>query len=95
MQALAEDVRTVRLPLNKLSLLKDISKASKRLGQGREKDPNIEEIARELDMAPEEIRDTMLSARSVRSLDESFEDDDERNLLSLLADNDQDLPDDD
>ena len=95
LQTIAEQARTVRLPLNKLSLLKDISKASKRLGQGREKDPNIEEIARELDMAPEEIRDTMLSARSVRSLDESFEDDDERNLLSLLADNDQDLPDDD
>jgi len=93
LQTIAEQARTVRLPLNKLSLLKDISKASKRLGQGREHDPNIEEIARELDMAPEDIRDTMLSARSVRSLDESFEDDDERNLLSLLADNDQDLPD--
>jgi RNA polymerase primary sigma factor len=95
LQTIAEQARTVRLPLNKLSLLKDISKASKRLGQGRAGDPNIEEIARELDLTPDEIRDTMLSARSVRSLDESFEDDDERSLLSLLADHSQDLPDND
>ena len=95
LQTIAEQARTVRLPLNKLSLLKDISKASKRLGQGRESDPDIEEIAVELDMLPDEIRDTMLSARSVRSLDEAFEEDDERNLMSLLTDHSQLAPDDD
>ena len=45
LQTIAEHVRTVRLPLNKLSLLKDISKASRRLGQGREEEPDVEEIA--------------------------------------------------
>ena len=52
LQTIAEHARTVRLPLNKLSLLKDISKASRRLGQGREGDPDIEEIAQELDIPP-------------------------------------------
>ena len=94
LQTIAEHARTVRLPLNKLSLLKDISKASRRLGQGRESEPGIEEIAAELDVPADEVLETMLSARSVRSLDESFEEDDERSLLNILADNTQATPDD-
>lgn len=93
LQSIAEHARTVRLPLNKLSLLKDISKASRKLGQGRESEPAIEEIARELDMPEQEILDTMMSARSVRSLDESFEEDDERSLLNILSDDNQATPD--
>ena len=93
LQTIAEHARTVRLPLNKLSLLKDISKVSRKLGQGREGEPAIEEIAAELDVAPREVLDTMLSARSVRSLDESFEEDDERSLLNILTDDSQGLPD--
>ena len=95
LQTIAEHARTVRLPLNKLSLLKDISKASRRLGQGRESEPGVEENAAELDVPAEEVLETMLSARSVRSLDESFEEDDERSLLNILADNTQATPDDD
>ena len=49
LQSIAEHARTVRLPLNKLSLLKDISKASRKLGQGREGEPAIEEIARRIE----------------------------------------------
>ena len=93
LQTIAEHARTVRLPLNKVSLLKDISKASQRLGQGREGDPGIEEIAEELDVPTEEVLETMLSARTVRSLDEAFEEDDERSLLNILADSSQETPD--
>ncbi len=93
LQTIAEHARTVRLPLNKLSLLKDISKASRRLGQGRESEPGVDEIAAELDVPAEEVLDTMLSARTVRSLDEAFEEDDERSLLNILADTSQEAPD--
>ena len=93
LQSIAEHARTVRLPLNKVSLLKDISKASRKLGQGRESDPHIEEIAKELDVSADEVLETMLSARTVRSLDEAFEEDDERNLLNTLADSNQETPD--
>jgi RNA polymerase primary sigma factor len=95
LQTIAEHARTVRLPLNKLSLLKDISKVSRRLGQGREVEPDVEEIAAELEVAPREILDTMLSARTVRSLDETFEEDDERSLLNILSDDASDTPDSD
>ena len=93
LQTIAEHARTVRLPLNKVSLLKDISKVSRRLGQGREIDPNIDEIASELDVPAQEVLETMLSARTVRSLDEAFEEDDERSLLNILADSTQETPD--
>ena len=93
LQTIAEHARTVRLPMNKVSLLKDISKTSRRLGQGREAEPRIEEIAAELEVPTEEVLETMLSARAVRSLDESFEEDDERSLLNILSDTSQVKPD--
>jgi RNA polymerase primary sigma factor len=93
LQTLAEHVRTVRLPLNKVSLLKDISKASRKLGQDRASDPGIEEIAAELEVPAEEVLETILSARAVCSLDESFTDDDERSLLNTLADDTTEAPD--
>ena len=93
LQTLAEHVRTVRLPLNKVSLLKDISKASRKLGQDRASEPDIEEIAAELEVPADEVRETILSARAVCSLDESFTDDDERSLLNTLADDTTEAPD--
>jgi|TARA_B100000676_G_scaffold274324_1_gene293707 RNA polymerase primary sigma factor len=93
LQTLAEHVRTVRLPLNKVSLLKDISKASRKLGQDRASEPDIEEIAAELEVPAEEVLETILSARAVCSLDESFTDDDERSLLNTLADDTTEAPD--
>jgi RNA polymerase primary sigma factor len=93
LQSLAEHVRTVRLPLNKVSLLKDISKASRKLGQNREAEPDIAEIAEELDVPVEEVLETILSARAVCSLDESFTDDDERSLLNTLPDDSLEAPD--
>jgi len=94
LQTIAEDARTVHLPANKLSLLKDISKVSRRLSQGRESDPGIEEIAAELDIQADEVLETILSARAVRSLDEVFTEEDERSLLDTLVDERQETPDD-
>ncbi len=95
LQTIANHARTVRLPMNRLSQLKDISKVSRKLGQGRETEPEIEEIAAELEVSPQEVQDTILSARPVRSLDESFEDDDERSNLNSIPDTTQKAPDSD
>ena len=93
-QTLAEHVRTVRLPLNKVNLLKDISKVSHRLGQGSDGgEPALEDIAAEMDVPTEVVTDAVLSARPVTSLDGTFENDDKPSLLSLLADTSQDAPD--
>ena len=93
LQSIAEHARTVRLPLNKVNLLKDIAKVSRQLGQERGSDPDIQEIIEELNVPVEEVLETMLSARTVRSLDEMFEEDNERSLLDILVDEQQEAPD--
>ncbi len=93
LQTIAEHARTVRLPMNRVSLLRNISQTSQRLRQGRETEPGIEEIAAALEVPAEEVLETMLSARAVRSLDEPFEADDDKNLLNILADTTQVNPD--
>ena len=94
LQAVADQARTVRLPLNKLSQLREISEAARRLGQGREGgEPNADEIADDLDLSMHDVVNTMLSARSVRSLDATLGSEDERNLLDTIADSAQGPPD--
>ena len=101
LQTLAEQVRIVRLPHNKVDLLREISKASHKLGQDWVSEPDIEEIATELEVPDEEdleeiatelevpvkkIQETILSDFDVYSLDE-FLTDDNRSLLDTLTDN--------
>ena len=96
LQTLAEHVRIVRLPLNKVSLLKDIAKATHKLNQDSEPDIEeiaaevpadevLEEIAAELEVPAKEILETILSDFAVCSLDEPFTDD-ERSLIDILVD---------
>ena len=100
-QTLAEQVRIVRLPHNKVGLLREISKASRKLGQDWVSEPDIGEIAAELEVPAEEdleeiatelevpikkIQETILSDFDVYSLDESLTDDN-RSLLDTLTDN--------
>ena len=92
LQTIADEARTVRLPLNKLSLLKDISKVSRKLGLEGQGEQKFEQIAKELEVPPEEVLDAILSARQPRSLDEAF-DDDERTLMNILPDEGQEAPD--
>ena len=91
LQGIAEQGRTVRLPLNKVSRLREISRTAHQLAKDNEAD--FEEIAAEMDVPLAELLDVVSLARSVRSLDESLIDDEEGSLLNVLADDRQDLPD--
>ena len=93
LQTLAEQSRTVRLPLNKIGLLYKISKASRHLQQEQADDPNPEEIAKVLEVSVDEVKETMLSGRSMRSLDAKFREEEDNSLLDVLADDRQDSPD--
>ena len=85
LQTLAEHVRIVRLPLNKVGLLRDIAKASRKLSQDQDSELDIKEIAAELEVPAKEVLETILSDFDVYSLDEPFIDD-ERSLLDILVD---------
>jgi len=92
LQTLAEQSRTVRLPLNKIGLLYKISKASRLLQQERSDDPNPDEIAKELEVPVEEVKETLMCGRSVRSLDATFKEEENHSLLDVLPDDRQESP---
>ena len=93
LQTLSEDVRVVHLPLNRVQLLQKISQASQRLSIERGIEPDLEEIAAALDVSVREVRETMLSGSEARSLDKEFGEDNERSLMTTLADKSQEAPD--
>ena len=93
-QALAEDSRTVRLPINRISLLHKIARTRQQLGDAKEGEPRDEEIAAALDLSISEVRDTMLRGRRAVSLDRAvFDEDEDSTLLKRLADDEQERPD--
>ena len=93
LQALAEQSRIVRMPVNRIALLSKISKVSSLLEQEIADSPDIEEIAEELAVSPDQITRTLIDGRNVRSLDASFGDEkDGRSLLDVLEDEKQESP---
>ena len=92
-QSLAQDSRVVRLPINRIDLLHNISKVSRELRQAKEADPEPETIAKKLGVSVEMVKDTLLRARDVWSLDASFKEDDDHSLLHVLSDDSQKAPD--
>lgn len=82
LQALAEQSRIVRLPLNKVGLTNRISKAYSHLEQEFEREPTVEELATYLDMDVEEIASTMSVAARHVSMDQPMGDGDDTNTLA-------------
>ena len=85
LQALAEQSRIVRLPLNQVGSLNKINKAYGRFEQENERVPSPEELADMLDIPKEKVSDTLrVSGRHV-SVDAPFADGEDNNLLDVLV----------
>ena len=84
LQALAEQARIVRLPLNKVGLTSRINKAYSQLEQEFEREPSAEELSEILDIETEEIAATLgISARHV-SMDSPLADGEESTLMDVM-----------
>jgi RNA polymerase primary sigma factor len=94
MQAIAEQSRMVRLPLNRVGTLNKLGKAYSKLEQEYERKPSASELAVELDMKTDEVTDTLqLYGRHV-SMDAPFAGDDDKNsLIDVLPNEQQPAPD--
>jgi RNA polymerase primary sigma factor len=93
MQALAEQSRIVRLPLNRVGSLNKISRAFSELEQKYEREPSAEELAKVLDMSPEEIESNQrISGRSI-SVNAPFVQGEENSLLDVLENDSEETPD--
>jgi len=88
LQALAEQSRIVRLPLNQVGSLNKINKAFSKFEQENERQPTPEELAEALDLPKEKVADTLrVSGRHV-SVDAPFVDGEDNSLLDVLVNND-------
>ena len=84
LQALAEQSRIVRLPLNKVGSLNKINKAFSELEQAFEREPSAEELAEQLEIPTEEVETTLgVAARHV-SMDAPFVTGEDNSLLDVL-----------
>ncbi|RYY44258.1 MAG: RNA polymerase sigma factor RpoD/SigA [Chitinophagaceae bacterium] len=95
LQALAEQSRIVRLPLNKVGLTNRISKAYSQLEQEFEREPTAEELAFLLDIEVEEVAATLSVAARHVSMDQPLADGEDSTLIDVLINRDAKSTDDD
>lgn len=93
LQALAEQSRIVRLPLNRVGTLNKIGKEYGRLEQEFEREPSPEELANALEMDVEELSDVLRMNGKPMSMDAPFNQNDENSLHDVLVNDELPSPD--
>jgi RNA polymerase primary sigma factor len=84
LQALAEQSRIVRLPLNKIGSINKINKATAKLEQEFEREPDYKEIAGLLDMTENEVKESKRNAGRHVSMDAPLIQDEDNNMYDVL-----------
>ena len=93
LQALAEQSRIVRLPLNKIGSINKINKTFAFLEQAHERPPSAEEIAKELDMTVEDVKQSLKNSGRHVSMDAPLIDGEDSNLYDVLRSGESPNPD--
>ena len=93
LQALAEQARIVRLPLNKIGSINKINKVFNQLEQQFEREPTILEISQVMELAPEDIKDALRSSGRHVSMDAPLQDGEDGTLYEVLLNSDTPSPD--
>jgi len=93
LQALAEQARIVRLPLNKIGSINKINKTFAELEQKFEREPTVMEIARVLEIAPEDVKEAIRSSGRHVSMDAPLLDGEDGNMYDVLLNDDMPSPD--
>lgn len=88
LQALAEQSRIVRLPLNQVGSLNKINKAYSKFEQENERKPSPEELADQLELPADKVADTLRVAGRHISVDAPFVEGEDNSLLDVLVNND-------
>ncbi len=84
LQALAEQSRVVRLPLNKIGTINKINKAYALLEQNNERPPSPDEIAKELDMSVNDVKESLKNSGRHLSMDAPLVEGEDSNLYDVL-----------
>ena len=93
-RTIANDARTIRLPIHIVEKLNKLKKAQRVLKQTLQRNPNEEELARELEMSPSQLRQLLQLRRQSLSLNHRVGKGEDTELLDLLEDDELQLPED-
>lgn len=93
LQALAEQSRIVRLPLNKIGSINKIRKIYSKIEQSKQRIPSYEEIAKQLDMTVSDVEQCMKNSSRHLSMDAPFKEGEDSNLYSVLGSGESPKPD--
>jgi len=93
LQALAEQSRIVRLPLNKIGSINKINKTYAFLEQSNERAPSAEEIAKELDMTVNDVKESLKNSGRHVSMDAPLVEGEDSNLYDVLNSGESPNPD--
>jgi RNA polymerase primary sigma factor len=93
LQALAEQARIVRLPVNKIGSINRINRAFARLEQEYEREPSSTEIADMLEMAPEEVKESLKTNGRTVSMDAPISSEEDNNMYDVMQSTDTPSPD--
>ena len=92
LQALAEQSRIVRLPLNKIGSMNKITKTYARLEQELNRTPNPEEVAQELDISVAEVKESLRHSGKHLSMDAPLPSDEENTMYDFMKNEDGETP---
>ena len=93
LQAIAEQSRIVRLPLNQVGSVNKINRELNKFEQEHERRPSVDEIADRIDLPEEKIEEAMKANNRHVSMDAPFVDGEDNSLLDVLADNNMPMAD--
>ncbi len=94
LQALAEQARLIRLPLNRVGTITKITRVAEKLEAEIERQPKANEISHQLEMTPDEVINAMQYSRRHSSLDTPFQDGEDNSLMDVLENQHDITPDD-
>jgi RNA polymerase primary sigma factor len=92
-RAIADKGRTIRMPVHVVEKLNRILRAERKLRAERGREPSVDEVARDVEMTPDEVEHIRRSAQTPVSLEKPVGDDDESEFGHFLADDSTPLPD--
>ncbi|ALO14962.1 RNA polymerase sigma factor RpoD [Salinivirga cyanobacteriivorans] len=93
LQALAEQARIVRLPLNKIGSINKINKKLNQLEQDFEREPSADEIAKALEISPNEVKKSMANSGRHVSMDAPISAEEEGTMYDVMQSDDMPSPD--
>ncbi|KAB2869983.1 MAG: RNA polymerase sigma factor RpoD/SigA [Bacteroidales bacterium] len=93
LQALAEQARIVKLPLNKIGSINKVNRALTELEQKFEREPTIGELSETLELAPDDIKEALRSNSRHISMDAPLTQDEDGNMYDVILSPDSPMPD--